>query len=445
LSKQLNVSRNTVIGAYNKLVESGYLENRTGSGMFVVKNIPDSSISTGHHSKDLARSQPVHLKLPARSKKTELYNLSNRSAYYDFALEKTDRDAFPINTWRKIFLKKLASAGSNISRYQYPTGLPDLREAILDHLALSRGIAAEPNQIIIVTGIQQALNIIAQLYIREKSKVVIESPGFRGASLLFQNYGATLIPTSVDKHGIVIEELDSVAADLALVTPSRQYPMCGIVPEQRRISLIEWAYRAGAYIFEIDYDSDFMYQGSPNRAIHALDTTNRVIYMSSFSKTLGPGLRLGYMIVPPQLASYAKSTKTLLDYGLPWLEQAILAEFIKSGTFDNHLKFLRNKYKNRSELLINCMQDHFPDLMIQGIECGTHLVWKLPSNAPPATKLKQLLNKKQVGIHTLKHYSIYRADQLADKDRYVLLGFAATEDRKIEEGINRIAKMIKSF
>jgi GntR family transcriptional regulator / MocR family aminotransferase len=447
LSKQLGVSRNTVVGAYNKLVESGYLENQSGSGMYVVEDIPEASISisSDHLTKDLARTQPVNLTSPPKSKQSELYNLSDETVHYDFALEKTDLEAFPTKAWRRLFSKKMASAGSNMSRYQYPTGLPDLRKAILEHLAVSRGIVAEPNQVIIVTGIQQALNVIAQLYIREKTKVVIESPGFRGASLLFQNYGATLIPTRVDKQGIVIEELQSVAADLALVTPSRQYPMCGIVPEHRRISLIEWACQAGAYIIEIDYDSDFMYQGSPCRAIHALDTTNRVIYMSSFSKTLGPGLRLGYMIVPPELASYAKSIKTLLDYGLPWLEQAILAEFIKTGAFDHHLKVLRNKYKNRCELLIKSMQESFSKPEIQGFECGTHLVWKTPENLPAATKLKRMLNESNVGIHTLRHYSVYGADRLADRDRYVLLGFAATEDRKIKEGVSRIATMIESF
>jgi GntR family transcriptional regulator / MocR family aminotransferase len=447
LSKQLNVSRNTVVGAYNKLVESGYLENRTGSGMFVVEEIPDSSISisSDHLIKDLASSQPVHLTSPPENKQSELYNLPEESAHYDFALEKTDLEAFPIKAWRRLLSKKLSSAASNMSRYQYPTGLPDLRNAILEHLAVSRGIVAEPNQVIIVTGIQQALNVVAQLYIREKTKVVIEAPGYRGASLLFQNYGAELIPTSVDTQGIVIEELQSVNADLALVTPSRQYPMCGIVPEQRRLSLIDWACQAGAYIVEIDYDSDFMYQGSPGRAIHALDTTNRVIYMSSFSKTLGPGLRLGYMIVPPEMASYAKSTKTLLDYGLPWLEQAVLAEFIKTGAFENHIKVLRNKYKSRSELLVKTMRENFSDLKIQGLECGTHLVWKLPDNVPAATKFKRMLSESNVGIHTLRHYSVYGADRLTERDRYTLLGFAAMEDRKINEGISRIAKMINSL
>lgn len=447
LAKQLNVSRNTVVGAYNKLVESGYLENRSGAGMFVVEDLPDASIAipSDHLTKDLARTQPVHLTSPPKSKQSELYNLPEESEYYDFALEKTDLEAFPTKAWRRLLSKKLSSAASNMSRYQYPTGLPDLRNAILEHLAVSRGIVAEPNQVIIVTGIQQALNVVAQLYIREKSKVVIESPGFRGASLLFQNYGAELLPINVNKQGIVIEDLQSVNADIALVTPSRQYPMCGIVPEPRRLSIIDWAYQTGAYIVEIDYDSDFMYQGSPGRAIHALDTTNRIIYMSSFSKTLGPGLRLGYMIVPPEIASYAKSTKTLLDYGLPWLEQAVLAEFIKTGAFENHIKILRNKYKGRSELLINTMRENFSELNIQGLECGTHLVWKLPVNVPAATKFKRMLKENNVGIHTLRHYSVYGADRLVDKDRYVLLGFAATEDRKISEGINRIAKMINSL
>ncbi len=447
LSKQLNVSRNTVVGAYNKLAESGYLENRTGSGMFVLEDIPDSSISisSSHLSKDLAGTQPVHLISPPESKQSELYNLSDKSVHYDFALEKTDLEAFPTKAWRRIISKKLSSAASNMSRYQYPTGLPDLRNAILEHLAVSRGIVAEPNQVIIVTGIQQALNVVAQLYIREKTKVVIESPGFRGASLLFQNYGAELIPTSVDQQGIVVEELQSVNADLALVTPSRQYPMCGIVPEQRRLSLIDWACQAGSHIIEIDYDSDFMYQGSPSRAIHALDTTDRVIYMSSFSKSLGPGLRLGYMIVPPKIAPHAKSIKTLLDYGLPWLEQAVLAEFIKTGAFENHIKILRNKYKNRCDLLVKTMRENFTNPNIQGLECGTHLVWKLPDKVPAATKFKRILNESYVGIHTLRHYSVSGADRLNDRDRYVLLGFAATEDRKICEGISRIANLIKSL
>jgi len=445
LGTQLGVSRNTITGAYNKLAEAGYVAVQSPRGVFVSDNLPDVTIAVDEDegTRPLATTRPVHLQSPPRHMQKELYMLPSESTYYDFALERTDRSAFPVKSWRRLFLSKLRSTASNMARYQYPTGLPDLRKAIADYVATHRGITVDPNQVIVVTGIQQGLNLVAQMFVRNGTRVVMETPGYRGASLLFRNYGAELVPAHVDQQGIVLEDLRSVAADLAFVTPSRQYPLCGILSNERRVGLVDWACQAGSYIIEVDYDSDFMYEGSPQRAVQAYDDTGRVIYLTSFSKTLGPGLRLGFMIVPPELVSVTKSTKVLLDYGLPWLEQAVLAEFMGSGAFVNHLKKLRSLYMLRRDVLLKAMAEHFGDARVFGRECGSHIVWRLPETAPAAPALKRTMRKQQVGIHTLRHYSVSGAESMVDRDRYLLMGFSALDEYRIPEGISRIASELE--
>ncbi len=440
LSNQLNVSRNTVTGAYNKLLDAGYIESRKCSGAYVSHTIPENAITT---DKSSSRSvnvsyKSVSLAQKHKHKDVELYEFTDTNVYYDFELEKTDRHAFPTKTWRRTLLQVLPRAGVNISRYKHPVGTPELRRAIAEHLGITRGMSVHPSQIIVTTGIQQGLNIVAQLFIRDNTTIAIEELAYRGATALFQNYGGSLVTVPIDQSGITPEHLPN-NADLALIAPSRQYPMSSIVPIERRQGIINWAMRAGAYIVELDYDSDFMYERTPLPAIYSLDQTESVIYLGSFSKTMGPGLRMGYMVVPKDLVHYARSTKILLDYGQAWIEQAVMANFIKSGAFMRHLKWLRHIYITRRDIIIDSISAYFPKTRLYGLECGTHLVWRLTNDMPSASQLRKALQDKNVAIHNLNHSSVYGAGNIPDSDRYVLLGFSAIPEERIRDGILKIA------
>ena len=378
LSVLLNVSRNTVKGVYDKLTDQGYIYSQVGSGTYVCNTLPETTIGLDSDNKPPVTKDEleVHdLNLPEIKQKIHQYASKKRELVCDFQLERTDPHSFPTKTWRRLINNRLSTLGSSMTRYGEPMGLGELRAAIATRIGSTRGIVVDPSQVFIVTGIQQGLNIVSQLFVRKGTGVLIEAPGYTGAKYLFQNYGAKLIPVPVDKNGIVLNKLPKKDVSLAFITPSRQYPMGTVMSIKDRKALIEWATEVGSYIVETDYDSDFRYEGAPLPALKALDNNECVIYLGSFSKTLGPGLRLGYMVLPPNLVDGAISCKKLLDYGMPWLDQAVLADFISSGSYDNYLKRLRSLYRNRRDRLIKELTDKLGEVELRGTECGTHLVW----------------------------------------------------------------------
>ncbi|MFK8067042.1 MAG: PLP-dependent aminotransferase family protein [Gammaproteobacteria bacterium] len=321
--------------------------------------------------------------------------------------------------------------------------LLELRETIAKRLGSTRGMKVDPEQVVMLTGIQQGLNIVSQLLIRKGSNVVMESPGYKGASYLFENYGAKIIPVALDEDGVIIDKLPDKKIDVAMITPSRQFPLCATLPIERRKQIIEWSVNTDSYILEVDYDSDFRYEGSPLRAIRSFDKDQRVIYVSSFAKSIGPGLRIGYMVVPPTLIEHAKSSKVLLDYGLPWLDQVILTDFISSGGFENHINRLRQTYMSRRDCLVESLQNSFGEINLKGLECGTHIVWNLPAESPGAEELQKQLRQKQVGVYTLQHNTIYNWRSFKNNNRIILLGYAAMTKGNIRKGVSRIASSVQ--
>ena len=446
LSAQLGVSRNTVKGAYEKLSDEGYLESRTGSGTFVSSVLPERSMLINYENKksiDVAGPPQVELHFPTTRQDTHIYQYTTTELAYDFQLERTDPQSFPTRTWRRLINARLTVIGSNMARYGEPSGLRELRTAIAARLGAARGINVAPEQVMIVTGIQQGLNIVSHLFIRSGSKVVIEAPGYKGASDLFQNYGAELIPIPVDEDGIIIDKLPNKSVSIAFITPSRQFPMGATMPIENRKALVDWAAKVGSYIVEVDYDSDFRYESAPLLAVKAVDNYQSVIYLGSFSKTIGPGLRIGYMLLPADLIDTARSCKILLDYGLPWLDQAVLADFIARGSYETYLKRLRHLYQERRDSLINMLMERYDEVDLSGVDCGTHVIWKLPKDAPDVRELRKAMRKQQVGIYTLWHNAICNWEFESECNRLVLLGYGSISEHGIREGILRIVKELQ--
>lgn len=446
LSIQLGVSRNTVKGAYEKLSDEGYIESRTGSGTFVCSVLPERSMIINNENKQSSNvSGPSHVELhfPTIRQNTHIYQYTTGELAYDFQLERTDPHSFPTKTWRRLINARLTVIGSNMTRYGESTGLRELRAAIAARLGATRGISADPEQVMIVTGIQQGLNIVSHLFIRNGSKVVLEAPGYKGASDLFQNYGAELIPIPVDQDGVMIDKLPNKSVSIAFITPSRQFPMGATMPVDHRKALTDWAAKVGSYIVEVDYDSDFRYEGTPLPAVKALDNYQCVIYLGSFSKTIGPGLRIGYMILPVDLINTARSCKILLDYGLPWLDQAVLTDFIACGSYETYLKRLRHLYQQRRDALINLLTERYGEVELGGVDCGTHIIWKLPKDCPGVHELQKAMLKRQVGIYSLWHNAICNWEFESECNRLVMLGYGSLPEHKIREGILRIIKELQ--
>jgi GntR family transcriptional regulator / MocR family aminotransferase len=445
LSEQLSVSRNTVSEAYEKLAADGYIITAPKRGTFVSKTVPEDAMSTGARPL-LEKSRPmisINLPLPYSGRGSPgLYAPPDTQIHVDYRFGRSDAHSFPEKTWRRLLLECLGGASERISQYNDPAGLPELRDLIASYLGPARGMSGTAEHIIIVGGFQQGINLAAHLMVGVNTPVVIEAPCYGGAAFLFETYGGRVIPVPVDEFGIDVNRLPDHPVKLIYVTPSHQFPTGGTMSLERRMALLDWAARTGAYILEVDYDSDFRYEGSLLPSMHSLDRNGCVIYLNSFSRSLGPGLRLGYMVLPRDLLPAATTLKALIDNGSPWLEQATLAQFIRNGSLANHLKRLRNTYQGRRDAVKSSIEKHFGEIAVTGDAGGTHMLWELPSGCPPSMELQKMARAAGVGIHPLQSGTVLYAESLPGFDRCVLLGYVHLTPPQIDEGFARITNVL---
>lgn len=442
LAAQLQVSRNTVILAYQRLISEGYLETRPGVGTFVTHTLPERALHI-HQNTDnnqeksdfLARRHPflfhgdLHDVFSARKHRPEI----------DFFVGRPDSESFPKKTWARLLTKKIAHGRGGMTEYSNPAGLYELRAAIANHLAPARGIKADPDQIIIVAGIQEALNLLSRLLVASETSVAIESPCYQGAAYVMKAARARIIPVPVDEQGLDVDALPSGPVGVIYVTPSHQYPLGHTLSLERRLKLLEWAWDTGSYIVEDDYDSDFRYHGAPLFALAGLDRHESVIYLGTFSKSIGAGIRVGYIVAPSALAKPLITLKGLLNNGNPWLEQAVLAEFLDSGSFAHHLRKIRRLYMDRRNTLIGTLNEHFGEAEISGAEGGMHITWTLPKDLPDAEHVAALARKAGVGMYPLNSGACSFIANRQQRERMMMLGFSSVSQQKIRDGIGRLA------
>lgn len=446
LSVQLNVSRNTVMSAYNALIEQGYIFTHPAGGTYVASTIPEHAVA-GFYEPQVryARSSQKHVSHYTINS-PGLYESTAQSSYldyYNFTLEQTDYNLFPVKTWRRLLNKRIGQLRRAISHYGDPAGLIELRRAIAEYVVLSRGIVVSPEQVFITAGCQQGLSIVSHLLIRKDTPVIVEEPTYAGALFLFKSYGAKVVPVPVDEEGIDSTKLPSEGAQLAFVTPSHQSPMGITLSEKRRQELLDWCSRTGAYIVEVDFDGEFWYEGSPLPAIHAMDQSNSVIYLGTFSKLLGPGIRLGYILIPEHLVDTAKAIKALLDSGHSWIDQAVMASFIETGSYAYHLRMVRQRFIRRRNCMVAALRGYFGDVELSGLSGGTHLVWKVPEFMQPAHKLVEIFNKYRVRISSLNQFQVLTSNKQSRLEHLVFLGYSAVSVENIEKGIARMSEAVK--
>lgn len=442
LSQQLGVSRNTVVRAYDRLIAEDYIFTKRTVGTFVNANLPENSLilrSTGpteHIDKEQqATRRPVLFEGQAQA----VVNPNRHKLVIDFWVGRPDPHSFPTKAWRRLMLHHLSLAGSNLTEYSDAVGILELRQAIADYLGPTRGINTTAEQVIIVNGSQEALNVVSRLLIKEGTPVVTECPCYQGAAYLFKSYGAQLYPVPVDESGIDVDELPLTPASLAYVTPSHQYPMGVTLTLERRVRFLEWAWKVGAYIVEDDYDSDFRHHGSPLTAVASQDQHGCVIYIGTFSKSIGAGLRLGYLVVPKELVKPVETIKALMDNGHSWLDQAVLANFISSGSYMKHLRKIRHTYLTRRDCLVSSLHEYFGEVRLSGMAGGMHIAWHLPSNFPTAKEMQVLAQDVGVGIYSLEAAAACDLKRNECSDRVLALGYSSVSEKQIREGIKRLA------
>jgi GntR family transcriptional regulator / MocR family aminotransferase len=443
LSEQLDVSRNTIILAYEALISEGYLQSREGAGTFVSHAFPDAPISPdAGPARKLSALRPIEVFAPVAEgpKPSDL----SHEMVWDFALERTDPATFPQSVWRRITNWRMRSQKFNLTYLGTPKGLRELRETLAGYLGATRGISCSPENILIVTGIQQALNVAAHLFVRAGTKVIMEAPGCSVTAMLFKAYGAKILPVPIDRNGLITKYLPQSQPCVAFATPARHYPMGYGLSAARRDELLFWSRQTGSYVVELDFDTEIRYEGPPPASLKSFDRDGQVIYIGSFAGSIGPGLRVGYIVLSPDLMDAAVQAVALFDHGfpcagLPWLEQAVLNDFIESGGLDTHLRKLRRTYMARRDCLVASLQRQFGSVQIEAANCGTHLVWELPTDFPSAQEVQQRMLKNKVGVYTLHDQNVAGAEYLENCDRYLLFGFAAITETAIEEGISRLA------
>jgi GntR family transcriptional regulator/MocR family aminotransferase len=315
-----------------------------------------------------------------------------------------------------------------------------LREAVADYVRTARGVQCTPDQIAIVSGVQEALDIVTRLFVDQGDRVCMEDPGYPGAALAFEARGARVIGTSVDDEGMTIPRGD---ARLVYVTPGHQFPLGISMSLRRRLALLDWARGAGAVILEDDYDSEYRYSGRPVPALQGLDRHGIVLFAGSFSKVLFPSLRLGYLVVPPDLVDVVTATLSITSRHAPLIDQAVLGDFIGEGHFARHVRRMREIYAERLSALLECARERLAGLLdIRGLEAGLQTAAWL-GRGVDAQVAAQAAAARDVEVTPLAWYT--RGRRLRVIREGLHLGFAAIDVPEIRRGVRDLAGALESL
>jgi GntR family transcriptional regulator / MocR family aminotransferase len=382
LATELDISRIPVLNAYAQLLAEGYFETRVGAGTFVSSSLPKRivapqnpcAVSTqiGSGPRRLARSS---LLLPPYKRDPWV---RHRGA---FSVSQPALDAFPFKIWAKLVARHGRNAPTHSLEYGDPIGLKQLREVIAVYLRTSRAVRCEPQQIMIVSGSQQALDLSVRVLLNPGNSIWMEDPGYWLARHVLVAAGCRIIPVPVDADGLDvaagIERCRTARA--ALVAPSHQYPLGVTMGASRRLQLLQWARQTGAWIIEDDYDSEYRFESKPIASLQGLDDASRVIYIGTFSKVLFPALRVGYLVLPPDLVDPFLAVRHAMDVSPAHFHQAVLAEFIAEGHFSRHLRSMRALYGERRSVLVDSLHREFGSyLKVFGNVAGMHLAITVP-------------------------------------------------------------------
>ncbi|HEV8027677.1 MAG TPA: aminotransferase class I/II-fold pyridoxal phosphate-dependent enzyme [Stellaceae bacterium] len=443
LADQLAIARNTAMRAYEALVIEGYAEARPASGIFAAASLPAPPAPAAPSAPSTAPADGMHAPLPLPAVPVPGGATPPRGGIsFDFSPSAPGAAVFPLKTWRRLLQGALTRGGaSGLSQVGDPGGLAALRVALAQHLAAARGIAADPAQILVLSGVREGVALAARLLLASGRRVVLENPVYGAAAAAFAMSGAELLRVSVDQEGLRSEALPELPATLLYVTPSHQYPTGHTLSLARRRAVADWARRQGCYILEDDCGGDFRFEGAPLPAIAAL-APDCTIHVGSFARALGAGLRLGYMVAPPPLVEAMRAAKLLLTGSPPWLEQTALADMIRSGSYSAHLARVRAHYRASRDCLLASLRRHFGEVTVSGESAGQHLLWQLPAGVPDAGTLEALARRARVGVYSLAAAGAGEHPPSLLTRRGLVLGYAALSQRQIEQGIARLSDAV---
>ena len=355
LAKQYAVSRGTVAAAFEQLKNEGYVETTVGAGTFVSARLPDESVTVPNGPPNpVVEQSKAGLGLRGQSAVDRVRLLpASHSVGRAFRSYEPAIDLFPVSLWSRVAGRVMRNAPRSLYGQGDARGYLPLRRAIAEYIGPARGVRCDADQIIITSGTQQGLDLVARLLLDPGDAVWLEDPGYPGSLFAFRAAGANVVPVPVDQEGLVVEEARNQQDDarLAYVTPANQFPLGVTMSPRRRIELLDWAAAQNAWIVEDEYDAEYRFSGPPLPSLQSLDRSGCVIYVGTFTKMLFNALRLGFIVLPERVVESFAAARSFLDRHPPTLEQAILADFIVEGHFGHHVRRMRQVYARRSQAL----------------------------------------------------------------------------------------------
>ncbi|MET0152795.1 MAG: PLP-dependent aminotransferase family protein [Candidatus Binatia bacterium] len=443
IAAETRVSRITAVIAYDQLIAEGYAEPRRGSGTYVAAALAlDGALRARRQpsAPTPARLSTYGRRIVASTRGHPPSWAPRRAALpYDFRYGRPAIGDFPHAMWRRLLARRARRASFRALDYGPPEGLPELRTALADYLRRSRALVCDESQIVVVSGSQQALDLVARVLLDAGDLVLLEEPHYAGARRVFRGIGARLRALPVDREGLDVGRLAAREERFraAYVTPSHQFPLGVVMSVSRRLALLAWATRTGAYVVEDDYDSEYRYVGRPIESLQGLDRTGRVLYVGTFSKVLFPALRLGYLVLPRPLVDAFRTAKALADTGSATLEQGALADFMREGHYERYLRRSRARVGARRAALLEAIATHFGDRAeVCGADAGLHVVlWLRDVRRERLAGVIERAAATGVGVYPAAPYYLRPPPRAG-----LLLGYASLDEAEIRRGIERLAQ-----
>ena len=441
LARELKVSRIPVLNAYAQLLAEGYCESRTGSGTVISRALPNP-IRAPHEAQvdRVQRLGPRPLSANSEMLPQPARNLFVRRGVGAFGVGQVAFEQFPFRIWKALVARHCRKATDKSFDYGDPLGLEELRQVIAAYVRTARSVQCQADQVVIVSGSQQALAITSRVLLDPNCSVWMEEPGYGFARRVFRSSGCRIVPVPVDDEGLDVGEgiRRCATARVAMVSPSHQYPLGSTMSAARRLQLIEWAERAGSWIIEDDYDSEYRYETTPIASLQGLDWNSRVIYIGTFSKVLFPSLRLGYMVIPSDLVEHFISVRFAMDITPPGFFQNVLADFIREGHFSRHLRRMRALYGERRAVLVDSLRSELgPKVRISGAQAGTHLALIL--NGIEDAKFVERAAKRNLWLVPLSPSYLGKAVHQG-----FVLGFGSVATEAIPAAVRKLGLVLNS-
>jgi GntR family transcriptional regulator / MocR family aminotransferase len=434
-ASQYGLSRGTVVSVFERLQAEGYVSCRVGFGTSV------NRVAPALPTRPTTLTPPAYVRRVASAyvRPKPWVDLVMTEGIRPFRMGYPAIAEFPCELWGRISAQRSRNFRSWVKTGPDGRGYRPLRDAVADYLRTSRGVRCNSDQVFIVSGSQQALDLLARLLLKQHDPVWMEDPGYFGASIAFGNVGARIIPVPVDDEGLSVSAGKKLCphAKGVYLTPAHQFPLGVTMSLERRMAVLNWASRAGAFVIEDDYDSEYRFEGQPVPALQSLDNHSNVILIGSFSKTLLPSLRVGYVVLPPSLVEYFLAFRYETDFRNSNFDQAVLCDFITDGHLARHMRRMRDLYGSRLAALIDGGKQYLGGLLeISDVRAGLYTIGFL-KNGMSSRQAEKLAATQGIEVLDVDRYTLKRPDP-----KGVLLGFAAYPEASIRKGVVQLAKAL---